>query len=76
MVAEVQLLARQPAPRYEPTELIGMVIMVIGVGIIFIIGVTADAGSVLQVEDHIRYPVGIAADPVDFPSVTWRTHFH
>ena len=65
MVAEVQLLARQPALPYEPTELIGMVIMVIGVGIIFIIGVTADAGSVLQVEDHIRYQVDIAAEPVD-----------
>ena len=76
MVAEVQLLAQQRVPRCELTEVIGTAIMVIGAGIIFIIGVTADAGSVLQVEDHIRYPVGIAADPVDFPSVTWRTHFH
>ena len=66
MVAEVQLLAPQPAPRYEPTELIGMVIMVTGAGIISIIGVTADAGSVLRVEDHTRYQVGIAAEPVDF----------
>ena len=61
MVVEVLLLAQQQAPRCELTEVIGTVIMVIGADIIFIIGVTVDAGSVLQVEDHIRYQVGIAA---------------
>jgi hypothetical protein len=66
VVAEVQLLAQQPAPPYEPTELIGMVIMVIGADIISTTGVTADAGSVLRVEDHTRFQVGIATEPVDF----------
>jgi hypothetical protein len=61
VVAEVPLLAQQQAPRCELTEVIGTVIMVIGAGTISIIGVTVDAGSVLQVEDHIRYQVGIAA---------------
>ena len=61
----MQLLAQQRVPRCELTEVIGTAIMVIGAGIIFIIGVTVDAGSVLQVEDHIRYQVGIAAELVD-----------
>ena len=64
MVAEVQQLARQRAQRYEHTELIGMAIMVIGADIIFIIGATVDAGSVLQAEDRTRYQVAIATEPV------------
>jgi hypothetical protein len=68
VVVEVQLLAQQQAPRYELTEAIGTVIMVIGAGIIFIIGITVDAGSGLQVEDHIRYRVGIAAEHSDVTS--------
>ena len=66
MVVEVRSLARQQARRCEPTGVIGTVTMDVGTGIIFIIGVTVDAGSVLQVDDLTRYQVGIAAEPFDF----------
>ena len=62
MAAEAQLLARQQAPPWEPTGAIGTVIGVIGTDIIFIIGAAVVAGSVPQVEDHIRYRTDIAAD--------------
>jgi hypothetical protein len=62
VVAEVQLLAQQQAPRYEPIELIGMVIMVTGTDITFIIGAAVIAGSVHQMEDRILCRLDIAAD--------------
>jgi xanthine/uracil permease len=58
----VRPLVQSPAQRWVPTGVTGTVIMVIGAEIISIIGATVVAGSVLQVEDHIRYRIDIAAD--------------
>ena len=65
MAAEVPLLARHQAPRYEPTGVIGTVIMVIGTDIIFIIGTMVIAGSVHQMGDHMWCRPDIAVDAGD-----------
>jgi hypothetical protein len=62
VAVEVQLSAQQPAPPWELTGVIGMVIMVIGTDITFIIGAMVVAGSALQMADPIRYRIDIAAD--------------
>ena len=74
MVAEAQLLAQQPAPLWEPTGVIGTVIMVIGAGIISIIGTMVIAGSVHQAADHMWWLLDIAADACGLPFVFLRTH--
>jgi hypothetical protein len=63
VAAGARLSVRSPAQRWVLTGGVGMAIMVIGAGIISITGVTAVAGSALQAEDRIRYPIDIAAEP-------------